>query len=101
LPHKANIYACAIALISIDNDKWAEEIINKSFDALQNAINVSNMLHVKNLLRLFAELVQCKILKPFALVQVFSAMLSEAEESSVCGADFFVWPVVSVFPLIV
>lgn len=100
LPEKITVYSTLVGLLNAKNYSCGEEFLDMILENLKEVLVASQFDRARLMVRFLADLVNCRVLMPSALLEFFNLLLAATMEGDVpqVRSDWFVYTVLSSLP---
>ncbi|KAK3733283.1 hypothetical protein QZH41_011130, partial [Actinostola sp. cb2023] len=100
LPEKIAIYSTLVGLLNAKNYKFGEEFLDMIMANLKDVLASNQFERARLMVRFLADLVNCHVVLPISLIELFEKFVGASMESDVTQVrtDTFVYSVLSALP---
>ncbi|CAH3163167.1 unnamed protein product [Porites lobata] len=100
LPEKITVYSTLVGLLNAKNYSCGEEFLDMILENLKEVLMAAQFDRARLMVRFLADLTNCRVLMPSALLEFFNLFVAATMESDVpqVRSDWFVYTVLSSLP---
>ncbi|XP_078375127.1 nuclear cap-binding protein subunit 1-like isoform X2 [Oculina patagonica] len=100
LPEKITVYSTLVGLLNAKNYSCGEEFLDMILENLKEVLIAAQFDRARLMVRFLADLVNCRVLMPSALLEFFDKLLAATMEENITQvcSDWFVYTVLSSLP---
>lgn len=100
LPEKITVYSTLVGLLNAKNYSCGEEFLDMILENLKDVLVAAQFDRARLMVRFLADLVNCRVLMPSALLEFFNLLMAATMEGDIpqVRSDWFVYTILSSLP---